>query len=113
MCFARRDDRGIDVADDRSDLAEPLDLGQRFGVTLDAGDLVGGGFTVEVRAREGGEVVGHVGSFGRSESVSLFPSSGIGGRSSSRSRFASIARPRAIRDFTVPTGMSSTDAISA
>ncbi len=86
--------------------AEPLDLGHHLRVGFGDPSFVVGEFTVEVRVREEVLVVVHGllgGSWvGRSDGGSWFPSFSTSSR-----------RPRAIRDFTVPTGMSSAAAISA
>ena len=93
--------------------AQTLDLGQQNRVGLDASALVGGGLAVEVGAGQLGVVgflvVSHQSiasgggvELGRSAAGAGFPS-----------RVASNDRPRAMRDLTVPAGMSSVSAISA
>ena len=87
--------------------AQPLDLGDDLGVGLGTRPFLAGHGAVEGGAGEEALVVVHgagaVGSpVGRPVPGSWFP------RTS-----ASWPRPRAIRDFTVPTGTPSTSAISA
>ena len=82
------------------------------GVGFDGGALGGVELAVEVGAGQlgvhrGRVVVAHGALLGRSGSVRLVP--GVGAPAAA----ASAARPRAMRLFTVPTGMSSTAAISA
>ena len=86
-----------------------LDPGQQLGIGLDPHALLGAHLVVEVGGGEVvelGGVVGHGCGLGRSGEVPGFPSG-------SASSAASAARPREMRDRTVPAGIPSTSAISA
>ena len=116
VTLANRDRRLGQIGQDRSNLAQPIDLDKQFRSRLHAGAIDGVEVAVEVRAREGGRVVSHrclldvrrgrAGSRGRPVSVGAVEDRPAG----VRRRVA--ARARAIRDLTVPSGRSRTWAIS-
>ena len=86
-----------------------LGPGQQLGIGLHPGALLVGHLVVEVG---GGELVG-ARSGRRSWSGPWTVGGGSGFPSGSASSAASAARPREMRERTVPAGMSSTSAISA